>query len=517
MQSSSREQSATRSMARLRMRALGAILGLCVLALPVHAQEVLRVPLSGDIGTFDPDNGFETAGIGAINSVYEGLVEYEAGSTKIVGSLAKNWDISQDGRTYTFHLVEGVRFHDGTPFNAAAVVKSFERRRDHGLILSYFLSNVTEIRAPDDKTIVLTLRSPQPSLLDSLASPWGPKVISPAALDAHDDGNFATKWLDTHAVGTGPFKLGEFRPAERYTLERSDDYWGREPFFSKVEISVVPDLSQQILKLKAGELDAVPKNYPIAQLGSLPEDLAITSEPSMTQFSLFTKPGSPLDDPAIRSAVLTAINPTLWVKDAFGKYASVSQSPYQNMMFKPKQPISFPTDFEAAKAVIAKHGEVTLTIGLFSAAPSYGRISDLMMAQLARIGVKATSRILPPGAAFALKGKADAPDVLLTISSPDAADPDNQAGAFFIKDAPGNFYGRTLPEADALVKKAGMLPDAAARTALYEETGHMYFNAGFFIPLVDADDVVVHTKGLKDLGLRPVYPPGNIDFATVRK
>lgn len=517
MRSSSGDHSTTRSDARLRTHVFGAMLGLWVLILPANAQEVLRIPLSGDIGTFDPDNGFEIAGIGAINSVYEGLVEYEPGSTRIVGSLAKTWDISEDGLTYTFHLVEGVRFHDGTPLNAAAVVKSFERRRDRGLVLSYFLNNAKEIRASDDNTIVLVLNAPQPSLLDSLASPWGPKVISPAALDAHDDGKAATEWLNAHAVGTGPFKLGEFRPAERYTLERSDDYWGQEPFFSRVELSVVPDLGQQILKLKAGEIDAVPKNYPIAQFVNLPQDLEITAQPSMTQFSLFTKPGSPLDNPEIRGAVLTAINPALWIKDAFGKYASVSQSPYQNMMFKPKQPISFPTDFAAAKAAIAKHGEVTLTIGLFSAAPSYGRISDLMMAQLAAIGVKATSRILPQGAAFALKNKADAPDLLLTISSPDAASPDNQAGVFFTKDAPGNFYGRALPEADALVKKASTLKDVAARNALYEESGHMYFNAGYFIPLVDADDVVVHVKGLKDLGLRPVYPPGNIDFATVRK
>ncbi|MXN43785.1 ABC transporter substrate-binding protein [Shinella kummerowiae] len=517
MRSSCGDHSATRSPARLWTCVLGAILGAWVVVLPVHAQEVLRIPLFGDIGTFDPDNGFEIAGIGVINSVYEGLVEYEPGSTRIVGSLARTWDISEDGLTYTFHLVEGVRFHDGTPLTAAAVVKSFERRRDRGLVLSYFLNNVKEIRAPDDDTIVLILHAPQASLLDSLASPWGPKIISPTALDAHDGGNAATEWLNDHAAGTGPFKLGEFRPAERYTLERSDDYWGQEPFFSRVEISVVPDLSQQILKLKAGEIDAVPKNYPIAQLFSLPQDLEITAQPSMMQFSLFTKPGSPLDNPEIRGAVLTAINPALWIKDAFGKYASISQSPYQNMMFKPKQPIAFPTDVAAAKAAIARHGEVTLTIGLFSAAPSYGRISDLMMAQLAEIGVKATSRVLPQGAAFALKGKADAPDLLLTISSPDAADPDNQAGVFFIKDAPGNFYGRVLPQADALVKKASGLKDAAARTALYEESGHMYFDAGYFIPLVDANDVVVHVKGLKDLGLRPVYPPGNIDFATVRK
>lgn len=517
MQRSAANQSATRSLARRRARTLAMALLLWLLAVPAHAQEVLRVPLSGDIGTFDPDNGFEIAGIGAINSVYEGLVEYEAGSTRIVGSLAKAWDISTDGLTYTFHLVEGVRFHDGTPLRADAVVKSFERRRDRGLVLSYFLSNVKEIRALGDNTVVLVLHVPQSSLLDSLASPWGPKVISPAALDAHDDGNAATAWLNTHAVGTGPFKLGEFRPTERYTLERADDYWGQKPFFSRIEIPVVPDLSQQILKLKAGEVDVVPKNYPIAQFVSLPQGLQITAQPSMAQFSLFTKPGSPLDNPEIRGAVLTAINPALWVKDAFGRYASVSASPYQNMMFKPKEPIAFPTDFEAAKATIARHGRVTLTIGLFSAAPSYGRIADLMMSQLARIGVKATSRILPQGAAFALRDKADAPDLLLAISSPDAADPDNQAGAFFTKDAPGNFYGRVLPEADTLVKRAGMLTDIAARNTLYEESGHMYFNAGYFIPLVDADDVVVHVKGLKDLGLRPVFPPGNIDFATVRK
>ena len=84
MQSSSGDQSAMRAVARLRTRVLGAALGLWVLALPVHAEEVLRFPLSGDIGTFDPDNGFEIAGIGAINSVYEGLVEYEPGSTRIV-------------------------------------------------------------------------------------------------------------------------------------------------------------------------------------------------------------------------------------------------------------------------------------------------------------------------------------------------------------------------------------------------------------------------------------------------
>ncbi|RUU09765.1 ABC transporter substrate-binding protein, partial [Mesorhizobium sp. M6A.T.Ca.TU.002.02.2.1] len=208
------------------LRTLGLALGLLVWIAPVYAQEVLRVPYVADIGTFDPDNGFETGAMSAINNVYEGLVEYGPGSTKIVGLLAKSWEISDDGLTYTFHLVDGVKFHDGTPFNAAAVINSFERRRDRGLIQSYVLANVKDMRAPDDSTVVLTLGHPQPSLLDALSSPWGPKIISPVALAEHDNGDFATTWLNEHAVGTGPFKLAEFKRGQRYLLERNDDYWG---------------------------------------------------------------------------------------------------------------------------------------------------------------------------------------------------------------------------------------------------------------------------------------------------
>jgi peptide/nickel transport system substrate-binding protein len=213
---------------------------------------------------------------------------------------------------------------------------------------------------------------------------------------------------------------------------------------------------------------------------------------------------------------LTAINPALWVKDAFGEFASPSKSVYPNVMLDPVNPIRFATDFEAAKAAIAKHGAVNLVIGLHSAAPSYSRIADLMIAQLALIGVKATAYVLPSGAAYTLKDDPNPPDLLLTIAGPDAAHPDSQAKAFFTKDAPLNFFGRALPQADAIVDQAGQVTDVKERDALYERAGQMYFDAGIVIPLVDVNDVIVHAKGLKDLGLRPVNPPGNIDFATVR-
>jgi peptide/nickel transport system substrate-binding protein len=496
---------------------LALTVGLLASLAPAAAQEVLRIPLAADIGSFDPDNGFEVAAMSAIDNVYEGLVQYQPGSTKIVGALARSWEISDDGLVYSFHLATGVRFHDGTPCNAAAVVKSFERRRDHKLVLSYFLANVAKLAASDEATVVLTLKQPQPSFLDSLASPWGPKVISPAALDQHDAGDSATGWLTEHAVGTGPYKLTEFQRGERYVLSRNEDYWGKQPFFSEIRIPLVPDISQQILQLQAGEIDAVPVNYPIAQLGRLPEGLEITSAPNMSQFDLFTKPGTVLDDPEVRNAVLTAINPALWVRDAFGKYATPAKSVYPQSMLDAVDPIAYPTDFEAAKAAIKKHGAVALTIGLHSAQPSYQRASDLMIAQLALIGVQATAHVLPSGAAYALKGDPKAPDLLLTIASPDAGHPENQAKVFFTKDAALNFYGRVLAEADAIIDQAGLKTNIAERNALYEKAGRMYVDAGYVIPLADVDDIVVHAAGLKDLGLRAVFPRGNIDFASAHR
>jgi peptide/nickel transport system substrate-binding protein len=496
---------------------LALVLGLSALAPVVaEAQQTLRIPYLTDIGTFDPDNGFEIGAMSAINNVYEGLVEYEPGSTGIVGLLARDWTISDDGLTYTFHLVEGVRFHDGTSLDAASVVTSFVRRRDRGFALAYFLGNVTSIEAPDALTVILRLGHPQPSLLDVLASAWGPKVISPAALAAHDGGDFASTWLNENAVGTGPFRLSEFRRGERYLLERNRDYWGAAPFFDEISISVVPDIGQQILQLRAGEIDAVPDGYPTAQLARLPDGLALTAAPSLTQYQIYTKPGTPFDDPEIRTAILTAVNPALWAESAYGGYGELSKSIYQNAMLDPAHPVTFPTDLDAARATIARRGPVRITIGMPSELASQSRIGELVIAQLAGIGIQATLELMPIGASYVMKGDPDAPDMLLTIANPDAAHPENQAATFFTTDAVLNFYGRSLPEADAIVAEAGLLTDIAARDALYERAGQMYFDAGFVIPLFDLDDVVVHDARLTDLGLRPAFPQGNIDFATAR-
>lgn len=511
--------STVKPFARITRRLLigAALLSLAVSSGVAHAQETLRLPIATDFDSFDPDNAFEMDGLAAINNVYEGLVEYVPGSSEIRGLLAKDWTISDDGLTYTFNLVDGATFHDGTPFNAEAVKTSFERRRDGELILSYFLWNVKDIQAPDEHTVILTLGMPQPSLLDSLASPWGPKVISPKALADNGGGKAASAWLDTNAAGTGPFKLTSFERGQGYTFERFDGYYGKAPYFSTIELPLVPDIGQQVLNLQAQETDAVPANYPWAQLAALPADLEATAAPSTSEIIGFVKPTGPLVDADIRAAFLTAINPTTWVADAFGAYGHPAKSVYPEIMLEPATPVTFPTDIEAAKATVTAKGPITLTIGISSEeSNALGRVGDLLVAQLAGIGITATVTILPSGAAFGLKDNPDGPDFYIAKLTPDALHPENQAGIFFASAAPINFYGRGLPEADALLQEAGTLADVDARNALYEKAGHLYFDNGLFIPLVGVDDVVVSPKGLVDLDLRAAYAPGNIDFGSVR-
>lgn len=486
--------------------------------LPVLAQDVLRLPYVADIGSFDPDNAFEVGGLSAINNVYEGLVEYVPGGTELTGLLALSWEVSADGTVYTFAIKPGVLFHDGTPADAAAIKTAFERRITGDVILGYFLWNVATIDAPDAETLVITLNASQPSFLDALASPWGPKAISPAAMAANAGDDMGKTWLVDNAVGTGPFMLTEFLRGQEVVLERFDDYHGAAPFFARIELPIVPDVGQQLLQLRTQEIDAIPANYPWEQLAALPAGVTVTASPSMSLLTGFVNPTGPLADAAVRDAVLTAVNPANWVVDAFGGYATPAVSLFPAAMFAPATPITFPTDADAARAAIAAAGSVELTIGYSSEeAANVERAADLMVAELAEIGVQATVTVMPVGAIFAMyEDPASAPDLVLARQSPDAAHPENQSSVFYVTDAPLNLFKVSLPEADAIAAGAGSLTDLASRDAAYEQAAQMWFDAGLFIPFADIQDVVVHAEGLVDLGLRAPWPMGNIDFGTVR-
>ena len=467
----------------------------------------LRTAYQADIDTFDPDNGFEVAGLGAINAVYEGLVEYEVGSTELTGLLAESWEVSDDGLTYTFDLADDVVFHDGTPMTSAEVKAALERRRDGELALSYFLFNVASIEAPDDATVVLTLDAPQPSLLDNLASPWGPKIVAPAALERDDVDEF----LIENAIGTGPFTLATFDRGQQYVLERFDDYWAEPAHFETVEIGIVPDIGQQVLQLQNGELDVVLHGYPFEQLDALPEGYEVTAYNDLGLEMAYVNPFGALSDEAVRTAVAAAAAPEGWVGDAFSGRAEPALSLYPREMITPDEPFTYPD--AAGDAADGTTIEIVYAQGEEAV---QRRVADLLIAQLASAGVTATARAVPQDELFTyVEDPAGAPDIVLAQNNPDSAHPETQAGLFYASGAPLNLFGYENAEADALFTEAATVTDEEERDDLYLQGARLIFEDAAFLPLADVDDVIVHRADLTDLGVRPAIP-WNVDLAMIR-
>lgn len=184
------------SIVPLTRRAIFRILAACALsaglALPLAAQTPPGVLIVGQIAepkSLDPAAVTAANDFRIVVNIYDGLVRYADGSLEVEPALAESWDISEDGLEYTFHLREGVTFHDGTPFNAEAVRFNFDRMLDEEhayhdtgpFPLAFFFSSIETVEAVDDLTVKMTLSEPFAPLLSNLAYPTG-LIVSPAAV-----------------------------------------------------------------------------------------------------------------------------------------------------------------------------------------------------------------------------------------------------------------------------------------------------------------------------------------------
>jgi peptide/nickel transport system substrate-binding protein len=232
-------------------------------------EETLVFAQSADAGTLDPALETSANSLAPASHIYEGLTAFEPGTTTPVPSLATSWDASEDGLEWTFNLREGVTFHDGTPFDADAVVFNFERWWDtdnaYNLGADQFIywdymfqgfkgdenSVVAGVEKVDDLTVKLILSRPNASLLNTLTME-NFRFASPAAVMEQGETYGTAEGL---AVGTGPFMVEEWVKEDHLTLLRNDDYWGEKPTLQRIEYRVIPDTSAAFLALQAGDID----------------------------------------------------------------------------------------------------------------------------------------------------------------------------------------------------------------------------------------------------------------------
>nr|WP_308468942.1 nickel ABC transporter substrate-binding protein [Azorhizobium oxalatiphilum] len=341
----------------------------------------------------------------AVAMVYEPLVKYQADGT-FAPWLAESWDISEDGRIYTFRLRQSVTFSNGEPFDAAAVVANFnailaERPRHAWLELT---KRITAIEALDERTVRMTLdESYYPTLAElSLSRPFRFAAPSQFRNGGTADGLVAP-------IGTGPWILRSTRLGESDLFVRNERYWGERPALDEIEVKVIIDPNARAVAMEAGVLDLIfGSEGPIfpevfARFKTMPTFTAKVSSPVETRFLTINANRGPTRDIAVRKAINHAVN-----KDLIVATVLAGTQVRADTLFAPTVPYADaglkPYGFDPALArkmlddggwrlgddgVRRKAGEV-LTLDLCFIGPDAvaKTLAEIIHAQLADIGIQ---------------------------------------------------------------------------------------------------------------------------------
>lgn len=376
-------------------------------------EQVLKVAIANDLGPLNPHD--LVSQFVALNMVYEPLVNYEANG-KIVPGLAKSWEISPDGITYTFHLREGVVFQDGTPFNAAAVKWNMDRWLSDDLWSAnpYWHKIIREtIQTPDEFTVTFKLNEPYFATLQELTFTRPSRMLSPSSVDAN--GNYVKP------VGTGPWKVEEYVPEQRMVFVPFENYWGEKPKLSKVILEVIPDAQARVNALLSGEVNLIGGDYiggiPIESIPLLkqnPNVNVVTGQGGSTYIigMNFLKP--PFNDENIRRAINYAIDRNIIAEKLFNGLVTPAQGIYppsvRYVTYKNPQLYTYEPDkakdllkqagWEAGSdGILVKDGqkfevEYVVDGGAF---PQSKSLAEVVQAQLREVGIDAKIRLVDYG------------------------------------------------------------------------------------------------------------------------
>ncbi len=290
----------------------------------VIAQEdeaVLVVGLSEDYHSLDPSRAYEPGGSLIHHSVYDTLVTFPSDSVEeILPNLAASWEISDDGMVYTFTLRDDVTFSNGDPLTAEDVVFSFNRMKNLRDNPSFLADTIASVEAADDLTVVMTLTQPDPAILaklvfDAFSILNAEEVRAHGGTDAEDaaETDTAEEWLRDHSAGTGPYMVESYEPTVQTVLVRNPNYWGEAPYFDRIIIRNLPEVSTQKLALEAGDIhiamDVTPDQVPALEAN---EEIEVFSTQSDTLIFLLCNEdpeiGGPVSNPLVQRAIRYAID-----------------------------------------------------------------------------------------------------------------------------------------------------------------------------------------------------------------
>ena len=466
-----------------------------------EVQDTLVFGRGGDSVGLDPAQVTDGESIKVTKNIFDTLVDYGDQDTVVYPALATEWNVSDDGLTYTFKLREGVKFHDGTDFNAEAVVYNFDRwANGNEDTFAYYASMfggfkgdeghvIKEVKAVDTNSVEFTLKRPQAPFLKNLAMPPF-AIASPTALE-----KFGEAFVE-NPVGTGPFVFNEWKRNERIILEKNENYWmNGYPKLNKVIFVSIPDNSARLNALFKGEIDLMDGLNPtdVVQVES-ESDLQSFTRPSMNVGYLgLTNTRGPLQDKLVRQALNYAVDKQGIIDAFYAGQAIPAKNPMPPSISGYNDDIEdYPYDLEKAKQLLAEAGYPDgFEMELWAMPvprpymPDGKKVAEVLQASFSQIGVKAEI-ISYEWATYLEKARNGEADAFLLGWTGDNGDADNFLYVLLDGDNIGsnNYAYYDNPEVHDILIEAQSTSDEEARNELYKRAQEIIKEDAPWIPLV---------------------------------
>lgn len=324
------------------------------------ADNDLVIAIEGSVSSMDPMNIPDTNAISATRGVYETLVKFDE-KNELTGGLAESWEVSDDSLVYTFHLREGIKFHDGTDFNAAAVEANYERVMNPDNNLSqrrrFVIAKddgsetmrIESVKATDEKTVVFTLTEQWSPFINRMTQFC---IISPAALEKYGND------IMYNACGTGPYTIVEWEEGDHTAMKRNDDYWGEKPGVDTITIKEVPEAGSRTAMLQTGEADFI---YPtpsdqIDAIKGTDDINVMTADSNIMRYVTLNTELKELSDIKVRQAMNYAIDQDAYVQLMYSGYAKKATSVVPSIISGYEEQTEYTYDVEKAKELMKEAG-----------------------------------------------------------------------------------------------------------------------------------------------------------------
>ncbi len=465
----------------------------------------------------DPARITDADSAAVCEQIYDNLVRYKEESMEIEPALAERWDVSARGTEWTFHLRRGVKFHDGTPFDADAVVFNFERQRDpshpyHLRDFAYWESafrNVVRVEKLDDFTVKFVIERPYAPFLANLAV-FAMGIVSPTAVK---------RWGDdypSHPVGTGPFRFVEWQRGDRLTLGANEEYWDGAPKLQHLVFVPIRDARQRLVAIEGGAIDVAEGLSPAdLQFVTLHPELKLERvDGNNVSYLAMNTEKPPFDDVRVRRAVNHAINKVPIVKLVFQGLATTATGPLAPTLWGHVDLNDYPYDPALARRMLAEIGfkqAKPLKLYVMSTPrpylPSPEQVARIVARNLADVGIRVEIVAQPMGQHLADTSNG-LHDLCILGWSGDNGDPDNFLYGLLDRDNAEKGNARNVAffrdgELHGMLTYAQETQDHQLRVAEYARAQQIIADKAPWVPLAHAQIVVARRARVKGLHVSP--------------